>query len=61
MERVGFDVEIGKLIFNFSSKEWLLTKEDKDYTEGFYSVIENSVLNIVTPRVGDFFLRRRRY
>lgn len=55
IERESFDIEIGKLIFNFPSKEWLLTKEDKEYTESFYAVIDNNDLNVVTPRVGDIF------
>ena len=54
-ERGGFDIDIGKLCFNFPSKEWLCTKEDRHYTEKFFSLIENGHFNIVTAHANDVF------
>ena len=55
IERGNFDIEIGKLCFNFPNYEWLLTKEDKEYTEKLYSVLDNTKFSIVTPHAGDVF------
>jgi len=54
-ERGGFDIEIGKLCFNFPRYEWLLTKEDKNQTEELYSLLNKTSFNVVTPHAGDIF------
>ena len=55
VERGCFDIEIGKLCFHFPSYEWLLTKENKEYTESFYSLLNSTSFNVVTPHAGDVF------
>jgi beta-lactamase superfamily II metal-dependent hydrolase len=49
------DIDIGKLIFNFPTEEWLATKEDKSLTERFFSAVKATDFNIVTPMAGDVY------
>ena len=57
VERGGFDIEIGKLCFNFPSIEWLMTKEDRLCTERFYAALEQNkdLFNVVTPKSSDVY------
>ena len=55
-ERDGFDIDIKQLCFHFPAKEWLMTKDERTYTERFFSLIGQKQFNIVTPRYEDSFL-----
>ncbi len=55
-EQEEFDIEIERLCFHFPNRNWLLTKEDKQYTEKFFSFIDNSNFSIVTPKYNDVFI-----
>ena len=55
VERENFDIDIERLCFNFPSKEWLLTKEGRAYTERFFATLEKKELSIVTPHYKDVF------
>lgn len=55
VERSDFDIIIDKICFNFPRRDWLMTKEDKSYTEQFFSVMDHSNFSIVTPKYGDVF------
>lgn len=54
-ERMDFDIDIGKLCFHFPTREWLLTKEDLDYTEKLFAVLDCKDFSVVTPCYGDTF------
>ena len=55
VERGCFDIEIGKLCFNFPDREWLFTKENRDFTKAFFNAVDGGKFNIVTPKYGDVF------
>ena len=55
MEDGRFDLDVGALCFHFPDREWLLSKEDREYTERFFAAIDGTRLPIVTPRAGDVF------
>ena len=55
VERGNFDIEIGKLCFNFPDREWLFKKEDLKWTKAFFEVIDKGDFNIVTPKFSDVF------
>ena len=55
MEEGRFDLDVKALCFAFPDKAWLMTKEDREYTERFYAALERYALPVVTPRAGDVF------
>lgn len=54
-QRENFDIDIGNLCFNFPSHEWLMTKEDRIYTEEFLAFLDRTDFPVTTPRYGDSF------
>ena len=55
MEEGRFDFDVKALCFCFPDKAWLLTKEDREYTEKFYAALKTYSLPVVTPHAGDVF------
>ena len=55
MEEGHFDFDVKALCFCFPDKAWMLTKEDREYTEKFYAALKTYSLPVVTPRAGDVF------
>ena len=55
MEEGRFDFDVKALCFCFPDKAWMLTKEDREYTEKFYAALKTYSLPVVTPRAGDVF------
>lgn len=54
-EREDFDIDIGKLCFQFPPREWLLTMECSDYTEKLFALLDAKPFPIVTTHYGDRF------
>ena len=50
-----FDLDVKALCFAFPDKAWMLTKEDREYTEKFFAALEKYSLPVVTPHAGDRF------
>ena len=55
MEEGHFDFDVKALCFCFPDKAWMLTKEDREYTEKFYAALKTYSRPVVTPRAGDVF------
>lgn len=50
-----FDLDVGALCFHFPDREWLLSKEDREYTERLFAALDGYRMPIVTPCAGDAF------
>ena len=53
IEEGRFDIDVGALCFHFPEREWLLSKEDREYTERLFAALDAYRMPIVTPRAGD--------
>ena len=53
MEDGRFDIDVGALCFHFPDREWLLSREDREYTERLFAALDGCHIPIVTPRAGE--------
>ena len=55
LERGGFDIDIGKLIFAFPDNSWLATKEEWDINQRFLQLVAASGVSVETPAAGSSY------